>query len=140
MLVAAVGFSFAPELFAQAVERPAIARATNASEDQPSSRAITGSVLDPSGAAIAKAQVSLLTSDDKPVSQTATDNSGSFRFDHIAPGNFIIDFQAEGFREARVNVNLTAKRPAPLRVTMRIAVLKRERYRRHRRFRTAGQH
>lgn len=60
-------------------------------EDQPSSRSVTGTLLDPSGAAIAKAQVSLLGSGDKssgdnPLAEAATDNSGSFRFDRIAPG------------------------------------------------------
>jgi hypothetical protein len=88
-----------------------------------SSRAISGTLLDPTGAAIVNAQVSLLGSDDKALSQVTTDNSGSFRFDHLDRGNYILDFQAEGFRPTRVNVNLTAKRQTPTRVTMQIAVL-----------------
>ena len=39
----------------------------------------------------------------KALAQVTTDNSGSFRFDHIALGNYILDFHAEGFRDARVN-------------------------------------
>jgi hypothetical protein len=89
----------------------------------PAARAITGTLLDPSGAAIAKAQVSLLTSDDKPLAETTTDNSGSFRFEQIAPGKYALALHAEGFRDARVNVNLTAGRFSPIRVTMQIAVL-----------------
>ena len=80
-------------------------------------------MLDPSGAAIANAQVSLLAPDNKPVAQASTDNSGSFRFDQVAPGNYTIDFQAEGFRETRVNLSLTNKRQPQLHVTMQIAVL-----------------
>ncbi|MDQ1390320.1 MAG: hypothetical protein QOF56_3774 [Acidobacteriaceae bacterium] len=128
MLVAAVGFSSSSALRAQSIQGPASARVTNVSEDQPSSdqpasHVITGRLLDSSGAAIAKAQGFLLTSNNQPVAQTTTDNSGSFRFDHIAPGNYTLDFQAEGFRETRVSVNLTSKRPVALRVTMQIAVL-----------------
>jgi Carboxypeptidase regulatory-like domain len=88
-----------------------------------SSSAISGTLLDPTGAAIVNAQVSLLGSGDQALAQVTTDNSGSFRFDHLATGNYILDFQAEGFRPTRVNVNLTAKRQTPIRVTMQIAVL-----------------
>jgi len=121
--VAALGFLSPAAGFAQGDERGPSAGAATLSEDQQLSRSVTGSLLDPSGAAIAKAQVSLLTSDGKPVSQTSTDNAGAFRFDHIAPGNYTLDFHAEGFRETRINLNLGAKRQAPLRVTMQIAVL-----------------
>ena len=125
MLVATVGFSSPAVLFAQGLDGPASAGAANLSEDQSlsaSSRAITGTLLDPSGAAIAKAQVSLLASGDKLLAQETTDNSGSFRFDHIAPGSYTVDFDAEGFRETRVNISLTTRRQAPIRVIMQIAV------------------
>jgi hypothetical protein len=88
-----------------------------------SSRAISGTLLDPTGAAIVNAQVSLLGSGDKALAQVTTDHSGSFRFDHLDTGNYILDFHAEGFRPTRVNLNLTAKRQTPMRVTMQIAVL-----------------
>ena len=88
-----------------------------------SSSAISGTLLDPTGAAIVNAQVTLLGSGDQALAHVTTDNSGSFRFDHLATGNYILDFQAEGFRPTRVNLNLTAKRQTPIRVTMQIAVL-----------------
>jgi hypothetical protein len=126
MLAAMVGLSSPAELVAQALDRPVSTTAATRSEDQapaPSYRAITGTLLDPSGAAIAKAHVSLLTPDDKPVAEATTDNSGSFRFEHIASGKYALALHAEGFRDARVNVNLTAGRLSPIRVTMQIAVL-----------------
>src|SRR5712691_10842955 len=123
MLVAAAGFSFPAAVLTLATERLASAGATDVSEEQPLSRALTGTLLDPSGAAIASAQVTLLAPDNKPVSQTSTDNAGSFRFENVAPANYTLDFQADGFRETRVSVNLATKRPAALRVTMPIAVL-----------------
>jgi hypothetical protein len=89
----------------------------------PDRGAINGSVLDPSGAAIAKAQVLVQNSAGQQLGQTVTDNSGNFHVDNIAPGDYRLDFRAEGFREAGVTVSLTSKRQAPIRVVMQIAVL-----------------
>jgi hypothetical protein len=86
-------------------------------------RSVSGTLLDPSGAAIANAHVSLLSTDEKQVAQTTTNPSGTFRFDRVAPGKYILDFQADGFRQIRVNINLTNQRQTPIRVTMQIAVL-----------------
>lgn len=91
-------------------------------DEQAFARAISGTVLDPSGAAIAQAQVSLLDRQHQAVSQTTTDNSGSFRFDHVAAGNYTLTFQAEGFRDTHVDLTLGAKRGGPVHVTMQIAV------------------
>jgi Carboxypeptidase regulatory-like domain len=124
-LVAAVALGCLAAPPVQADERGATAKATDASEEQATSRAtaVSGSVLDPSGAAIAKARVSLLTSENKSVAQATTDSSGSFHFEQIPPGNYTLDFQAEGFRETRVDLSIGNKRQSPLRVTMQIAVL-----------------
>ena len=125
MLVATVGLSSPAVLFAQGLGGPASAGAANLSEDQSlsaSSRAITGTLLDPSGAAIAKAHVSLLASGDKQLAEVTTDNSGSFRFDNVVPGNYMLDFHAEGFRDARVNISRTTRRQTPIRVILQIAV------------------
>jgi Carboxypeptidase regulatory-like domain len=121
-LIATVGFSSAAALVAQTIG-PAPIIVADGAEDQPSSRMVSGILLDPSGAAIANAQVSLVTSQNKPVAQTTTDSAGAFRFDAIALGNYILNFQAEGFRDTQVSVNVPAKRQAALRVTMQIAVL-----------------
>ena len=126
MLFAVAGLWSPAELLAQALDRPVGAAAANVPADQAAAqsyRAISGTLLDPSGAAIAKARVSLLAADDKPLAETTTDNAGSFRFDHVAPGKYSIAFQAEGFRETRVNVSLTTRHQTPIRVTMQIAVL-----------------
>ena len=126
MLVIMVGPSLPAQLVAHAPDGPVSAITANPPEDQGGSepnRAITGTVLDPSGAAIVGAQVSLIDSNDKPQAQASTTSSGSFRFDHIAPGNYTLDFRADGFREARINVSLTTQRQTPIRITMQIAVL-----------------
>ncbi len=123
-LVAAVSFSSAV-LFAQILDRPARPSAATLSEDAPPkvpASSLAGTVFDASGAAIAQAQVSLLASGDKAVAQTTTDSAGSFHFDNVAPGNYILEFHAEGFRDTRVNTTLAARRRSPLRVTLQIAV------------------
>jgi hypothetical protein len=125
MLVATMGFLSSALLFAQGLDRPSGAEGTSLSEDQsssPSSRPITGTLVDPSGAAIANAQVSLLASDGKLLARAATDTSGSFRFDNLAPGNYTLEFHAEGFRDARINTSLSAKPQIPIRVILEIAV------------------
>src|ERR1700730_9018657 len=124
-LVAAASFSSPAVLCAQILDRPARPLAATPSEDAPPTApasSLAGTLLDPSGAAIARAQVSLLASGDKAVAQTITDSVGSFHFDNLAPGNYILEFHAEGFRDARINTTLAVRRQSPLRVTLQIAV------------------
>src|SRR6267154_5381342 len=123
MLVATVALACPVAVFGQADGNGASTEAKSASEAQPSTQAISGGLFDPSGAAIVNAQVSLLTSDNKAIAEGTTDNSGSFHFDNVPPGKYTLDFQAEGFHETRVNLNIAGKRQAPLHVTMPIAVL-----------------
>ena len=112
-LVAAVSFSSSAVLFAQILDRPVRPLAATLSEDAPPTApvpSLAGTLLDPSGAAIARAQVSLLASGDKAVAQTITDSAGSFHFDKVAPGNYVLEFHAEGFRDARINTSMAARR------------------------------
>jgi hypothetical protein len=60
---------------------------------------------------------------EQPPVEATTDNSGSFRFGGIAPGSYRLVFQAEGFRDTRLDFDVTGKRQAPMRVTMQIAVI-----------------
>src|ERR1700737_3169088 len=69
-----------------------------------SSRAITGVVLDPSGAAVSGAQVALTSTAGTSIGNTTTDNTGSFRFEKLASGLYSIDVQATGFRKTKLDV------------------------------------
>ncbi len=92
-------------------------------EDQAITRSITGTLLDPSGAAIANAQVKLLSGKGASVVQTSTDAVGGFRLDgNLAPGKYSLSFHADGFRDLQVPVTVGAKHLAPLRVVMQISV------------------
>jgi Carboxypeptidase regulatory-like domain len=86
------------------------------------SRSISGTVLDPSGAAIAGAQVVLLSEDGKVVSRVTSDKDGGFQFEKLPTGNFKIEVQAPGFRDTVAEVKLGSRQPSPLRVVLPIAV------------------
>jgi hypothetical protein len=86
-------------------------------------RSITGVVLDPSGAAIALAHVSLLgeVAAGTALAQTTTDSVGAFRIDSVAPGKYTLEFLAEGFRGVRLATTVTNKRLSPMRVVLQIS-------------------
>jgi len=122
ILTVVVALSHSPLLLGQTVSGPRDPIADTSASDPHSSTPIAGTLLDPSGAAIAKAQVNLLGADGKPVAQATTDNSGGFRFNAVAPGSYRLDFHAEGFRDTGIEITLPAKRQTPLRVTLQVAV------------------
>jgi hypothetical protein len=86
----------------------------------PAARAISGTVLDPSEAAIVGAQVTLTGADGKAVAQTTTSNQGAFRFDRVNLGRYYVEVQTEGFRTSRIDVVVGKKPPTALRVVMAI--------------------
>src|SRR6202042_2596736 len=94
ILVVALGLLAPDRGFGQVLDRAKRGGAVTMSEEQSrsSSRAISGTLLDPTGAAIVDAQGSLLGSGDKALAQVTTDHSGTFRFDHLDTGNYILDF------------------------------------------------
>jgi len=87
-----------------------------------SSRSIAGTVLDPSGAAIAGAQVILLSGDGRQLSRITSDKDGNFQFEKLAAGTYKIRAQAVGFRDTTVEAKLGSRAPSPLRVVLPIAV------------------
>jgi hypothetical protein len=86
-----------------------------------SSRAITGIVLDPSGAGVPGAPLTLTSPDGTVIGNTTTDNAGSFRFEKLAPGLYSIDVQASGFREMKLDVVVGKKLISPVRINLLIA-------------------
>jgi len=120
LLLATTGF-LPVRLPAQALDRPD-SRPSSPDQTHSSSRAISGTVLDPSGAAVAKAQVSLIGPDAKPQAQVTTDNTGSFSFADVAPGKYTLEISAEAFRPTTVSATVGGRRPASLRVTLPILI------------------
>ena len=100
---------------------PSIA-SERATDERAAINSITGVLLDPSGAAIPKAQVTLRGTGPEVLAQTTTDSVGAFRFDSVTPGKYSLEFHAEGFRDARIVATVTRKRFSPIRIVMQISV------------------
>jgi hypothetical protein len=93
-----------------------------ASTDDRAAHSISGVLLDPSGAAIANAQVTLRGNQTEPLAQTISDAVGFFHFDNVAAGRYTLECSAEGFRDTRIAATLTVKRFTPIRIVMPISV------------------
>ena len=78
-------------------------------------------MLDPGGAAIAHAKVTL-TNVDTAVSKTAeTSDSGFYRIGELAPGNYKLVVEAKGFKASSIeNVAVTAEQIRGLDVTLQV--------------------
>ena len=94
-----------------------------ADSERPAIHSISGVVVDPSGAAISGAHVTLSSGSGVP-SQTTSDTAGNFHFDSLAAGKYQLDFHAEGFRDTRLPAAVTGKRLASLRIVLPISVEK----------------
>ena len=71
------------------------------------SGAVQGNVVDPSGAAISNAAVTLVDTDTR-VTQTAKSNAaGVYRFASLAPGPYVVSAVAQGFSAASISFTLT---------------------------------
>src|SRR5579863_4490708 len=115
MLLAAAGM-WTGNLSGQVPDR------SDQAQPRSSSRTISGIVLDPSGAAIANANVSLTDSDSKLQAQASTDNNGAFHFGSVVPGKYMLEVKAEGFRPSTVSTTVAGRRSATLRITMQISI------------------
>src|SRR5262249_52575877 len=81
---------------------------------------ISGTILDPSGAAIASAQVTLSGTGGKTLAATKSSIVGAFRFENVELGRYDVQVEAKGFQKARVTVVLGAK-PQAIHIVMTIA-------------------
>jgi hypothetical protein len=82
---------------------------------------MTGIVLDPSGAAISGARVTLTSVDGLAVQVTTTDNAGIFGFGKLAAGAYRINVEATGFQGNTQSVTISKKELSPLRISLLIA-------------------
>ena len=84
-------------------------------------QALTGRVTDAQGAVIVGAEVRAHREDGAAAQRTTTDATGSFRFDALAAGSFVIEIEAPGFRQQVQIRTLTDGRPATLDVQLEVA-------------------
>jgi hypothetical protein len=67
---------------------------------------ISGTIVDPSGAAVAGAEVTLARKDGTQILETASGDDGQFSFANVAPGSFQITITAEGFATKAISGSL----------------------------------
>ena len=75
-------------------------------QGQSSSASVRGRVTDQRGGAVAGVGVTLYARDRSAASRvaTTTDESGAYRFERLAPGEYVIEAEAEGFARAASRV------------------------------------
>jgi Carboxypeptidase regulatory-like domain len=96
-----------------------------AAQAQPSG-SVTGVVLDQTGAILPGASVDLLAPSGVVVQTTKADQSGTFRFEPVAPGAYDLRATYEGFAPASVRVRVAARPLAPQKLMLKIAGLTQE--------------
>jgi hypothetical protein len=78
-------------------DEPGLQSANLLSSDQQPTGSISGTVLDPSGAQVEGALVSIQFLDSRPQRTIATDATGSFNFTAVGPGTFKVAVLSSGF-------------------------------------------
>ncbi len=79
---------------------------------------VQGNVQDPSGAAVAGANVTLTNTDTNVKQTNKADDSGVYRFASLAPGNYQITAEAPGFAAKAIAVVLTTGETGNVPVTL----------------------
>src|SRR6266487_6610057 len=73
---------------------------------------ITGHVKDPQGASLPGATVTLYARERTFSLSTTTDSTGAYRFEKLAPGEYLVEAEAEGFASGSAQQVVVAPRQA----------------------------
>lgn len=116
---------FAAALLAFCIFAPAIGRAQQnnspRSVQNHGSLFLSGTVVDPSGAAVAGIPINILTSDGRSVGQGITGSQGEFHLHAPASGAYTLHIVAPGFREASIPFTQGTNRHTPFTIKLSIA-------------------
>ena len=88
--------------------------------------AVTGVVLDQTGAVLPGASVQLVGGGAAVVQSTAADGKGQFRFDRVAAGQYELRAAFEGFKEASTRVRVGTRSPDAQRLVLSLSNLTQE--------------
>ncbi|WP_031498886.1 TonB-dependent receptor [Bryobacter aggregatus] len=85
------------------------------------SSALSGSIIDPSGAAVPAAKLTLFEPNLKVTRYALTNDSGLYNFDSLPPGDYSLHIAKEGFKDQRVNlIRIGTRDVRSLRLQMEI--------------------
>src|SRR5688572_422727 len=87
---------------------------------------VAGTVRDPSGAAIANAEVLLATPGLTVIATARSDANGSFTIAAPAPGSYLLIVRARAFGEARRAVSAGVSGAGPIDVVLQVGALEEE--------------
>ncbi len=87
---------------------------------------LSGVVLDPRGAALAGAKVSLRHLDDNSQQTIPANQNGQFRFTRLAAGVYELEVNKEGFKPEVTRITLDARPLAPLQIVLPLADVREE--------------
>jgi hypothetical protein len=84
---------------------------------------IQGSVQDPSGAGVSKADVQLLNTATGATLHTTVDVGGNFKFVSVAPGPYKVTVEAPGFAKAEADITLLTEQTINLPMTLKVGAV-----------------
>ena len=104
----------------------ALAIGASAGAQRPAGQVVTGVAMDATGAVLPDAQVVLTTGTNTTLQTTATDATGTFRFEGVPPGRYEVHVAFEGFQPTTTRVTVGSRAPSALRITLPLANVKQE--------------
>jgi hypothetical protein len=87
---------------------------------------VSGVVLDPGGALVADAKVTLRRSGDRAEQAKTTDQKGQFRFAQVPKGDYELEVRKAGFELSLTPLKVGTRESASLRITLPIAEVREE--------------
>jgi len=82
---------------------------------------VTGTVTDPSGAAVPSATVSLRNNDTAAIQNSTTNSTGAYRFALLNPGSYSLSVRASGFRGMQQNVSVAVGQSSTVDLKLEVA-------------------
>lgn len=82
---------------------------------------VQGVVVDPSGAAVNGATVTLRNVETNVTAVAKSTDSGNYRFSSLPPGNYVVDAAAEGFRKSESVFTLNTSETKGVNLALRLA-------------------